>query len=58
MSYVVRLFDKKPYYTFSKDQYREALDAEKWLFNQEALQEYLLVCCQHPFGGLLDKPGR
>ncbi|XP_046441231.1 protein farnesyltransferase subunit beta-like isoform X2 [Daphnia pulex] len=40
------------------DQYSEALDAKRWLFNQEALQEYLLVCCQHPFGGLLDKPGR
>ncbi|XP_032686926.1 protein farnesyltransferase subunit beta isoform X1 [Odontomachus brunneus] len=29
-----------------------------WLFNQEALQEYILVCCQHPHGGLLDKPGK
>lgn len=31
---------------------------EKWLFHQEALQEYLLICCQHPLGGLLDKPGK
>lgn len=29
-----------------------------WLFDQEALQEYLLVCCQHPFGGLIDKPDK
>ncbi|XP_015116348.1 protein farnesyltransferase subunit beta [Diachasma alloeum] len=27
-----------------------------WLFDQAALQEYLLICCQHPYGGLLDKP--
>lgn len=27
-----------------------------WLFNQEALQEYVLFCCQHYQGGLLDKP--
>ncbi|XP_015610225.1 protein farnesyltransferase subunit beta isoform X2 [Cephus cinctus] len=31
-------------------------DKNYWLFDQEALQEYLLVCCQHPYGGLLDKP--
>lgn len=29
-----------------------------WLFNQEALQEYILICCQNPHGGLLDKPGK
>ena len=29
-----------------------------WLFNQTALQEYLLICCQHAHGGLLDKPGK
>lgn len=27
-----------------------------WIFDQEALQEYILICCQHPWGGLLDKP--
>ncbi|XP_058805453.1 protein farnesyltransferase subunit beta [Phymastichus coffea] len=27
-----------------------------WLFDQAALQEYLLICCQHPYGGFLDKP--
>lgn len=28
------------------------------LFNEEALQEYILGCCQHSQGGLLDKPGK
>uniref|UniRef100_A0A5S6R5L7 Protein farnesyltransferase subunit beta n=1 Tax=Trichuris muris TaxID=70415 RepID=A0A5S6R5L7_TRIMR len=27
-------------------------------FNCIALQNYILVCCQHPFGGLIDKPGK
>jgi len=46
-------------FVFAKtDQYSETLNTEKWLFNQEALQEYLLICCQHPMGGLLDKPDR
>ncbi|XP_074114319.1 farnesyl transferase beta subunit [Cotesia typhae] len=27
-----------------------------WLFDQKALQEYILVCCQNPYGGFLDKP--
>ncbi|XP_076314534.1 protein farnesyltransferase subunit beta-like isoform X1 [Tachypleus tridentatus] len=31
---------------------------EHWLFNQTALQEYLLVCCQNTSGGLIDKPGK
>ncbi|CAG2107448.1 unnamed protein product [Medioppia subpectinata] len=30
----------------------------KWLFNQNALQEYLLCCCQERSGGLIDKPGK
>lgn len=34
------------------------MSMEKWLFNQIALQEYLLVCCQAALGGLLDKPGK
>ncbi|XP_031787565.1 protein farnesyltransferase subunit beta isoform X3 [Nasonia vitripennis] len=29
---------------------------DHWLFDQAALQEYLLLCCQHPYGGLRDKP--
>ncbi|XP_011137392.2 protein farnesyltransferase subunit beta [Harpegnathos saltator] len=37
---------------------KEEYNSNYWLFNQEALQEYILVCCQHPLGGLLDKPGK
>lgn len=29
-----------------------------WMFDQEALQEYILICCQSPWGGLIDKPGK
>lgn len=32
------------------------LNMKHWLFNQHALQEYLLICCQDSDGGLLDKP--
>lgn len=28
------------------------------LFHREALQEYVLICCQRPSGGLIDKPGK
>nr|CAH7760194.1 unnamed protein product [Callosobruchus chinensis] len=28
------------------------------LFDERALQEYLLICCQNPSGGLIDKPGK
>jgi protein farnesyltransferase subunit beta len=31
---------------------------EELLFNCEALQEYILICCQKPHGGLIDKPGK
>ncbi|CAG9565506.1 unnamed protein product [Danaus chrysippus] len=31
---------------------------ETVLFNQGALQEYILVCCQASDGGLIDKPGK
>jgi protein farnesyltransferase subunit beta len=34
------------------------LPSDKWLFHQEALQEYLLCCCQDTSGGLLDKPDK
>ncbi|XP_018667025.2 protein farnesyltransferase subunit beta isoform X1 [Ciona intestinalis] len=34
------------------------LDNNGWLYNQEALQFYVLLCCQSSFGGLLDKPGK
>lgn len=33
------------------------LQNEDHLFNQEALQEYILLCCQSIRGGLIDKPG-
>ncbi len=36
----------------------EHLHPELWQFNQEALQEYILYCCQSPHGGLIDKPGK
>ncbi|KAI0223397.1 Protein farnesyltransferase subunit beta [Lamellibrachia satsuma] len=42
---------------FSK-QGDNAVSAERWMFDQEALQEYLLICCQSPTGGLIDKPGK
>jgi protein farnesyltransferase subunit beta len=36
----------------------DALDALKGaLFNPQALNEYVLLCCQHYGGGLKDKPG-
>lgn len=31
---------------------------KKPLFHREALQEYILICCQRPNGGLIDKPGK
>ncbi|XP_036406539.1 protein farnesyltransferase subunit beta-like isoform X1 [Megalops cyprinoides] len=34
------------------------LSMMSWMFDQQALQEYILLCCQNPAGGLLDKPGK
>ncbi|KAJ8399073.1 hypothetical protein AAFF_G00414520 [Aldrovandia affinis] len=34
------------------------LSTKRWMFEQQALQEYILLCCQNPAGGLLDKPGK
>lgn len=34
------------------------IETDKWLFNQQALQEYILCCCQDKYGGLIDKPER
>ncbi|MEQ2290731.1 hypothetical protein AMECASPLE_006091, partial [Ameca splendens] len=34
------------------------LSRQWWMFDQQALQEYILLCCQNPTGGLLDKPGK
>lgn len=33
-------------------------ETDTWLFDQGALQEYILICCQAKFGGLIDKPGK
>ena len=32
--------------------------SDKWLFHNGALQEYVLLCCQTPHGGFIDKPGK
>ncbi|ORE21973.1 terpenoid cyclases/Protein prenyltransferase [Rhizopus microsporus] len=43
---------------------KAALDAkvqivsDDYLFDREALQEYILLCCQSASGGLIDKPGK
>ncbi|XP_078089523.1 protein farnesyltransferase subunit beta [Mustelus asterias] len=37
---------------------KNALSMTHWMFHQEALQEYILLCCQNSTGGLLDKPGK
>ncbi|KAI8985431.1 terpenoid cyclases/protein prenyltransferase alpha-alpha toroid [Pilobolus umbonatus] len=35
----------------------EGTDDMEYLFDREALQEYILLCCQSNYGGLADKPG-
>ncbi|KAI4469004.1 geranylgeranyl transferase type beta subunit [Holotrichia oblita] len=37
---------------------QDGCEPEDVLFNRAALQEYILICCQHYDGGLLDKPGK
>ncbi|KAI8062189.1 terpenoid cyclases/protein prenyltransferase alpha-alpha toroid [Gongronella butleri] len=37
---------------------RQGIAQEDYLFDREALQEYLLLCCQADRGGLIDKPGK
>ena len=34
------------------------INIEDLLFHREALQEYILICCQKANGGLVDKPGK
>ncbi len=34
------------------------INIDDLLFHREALQEYVLICCQKPNGGLIDKPGK
>jgi len=36
----------------------EFCEKSSWLFDTQALQEYILICCQDRRGGLLDKPGK
>ncbi|XP_065655395.1 protein farnesyltransferase subunit beta isoform X2 [Hydra vulgaris] len=36
----------------------ENLSNTNWMFDQSALEEYILVNCQWPQGGLIDKPGK
>ncbi|XP_071962198.1 protein farnesyltransferase subunit beta-like [Antedon mediterranea] len=35
-----------------------AVSTRCWMFDQNALQEYILICCQNVHGGLVDKPGK
>lgn len=35
-----------------------ALSQRKWMFDQMALQNYILINCQYHAGGLIDKPGK
>ncbi|XP_035534183.1 LOW QUALITY PROTEIN: protein farnesyltransferase subunit beta [Morone saxatilis] len=37
---------------------RVRAESQRWSVEQQALQEYILLCCQNPAGGLLDKPGK
>lgn len=45
-------------YMALREKHEEALHPELWQFDQEALQQYILCCCQTPHGGLRDKPGK
>ncbi|KAF6205315.1 hypothetical protein GE061_019485 [Apolygus lucorum] len=29
---------------------------KEWMFDEKLLQEYVLLCCQDPYGGIIDKP--
>lgn len=33
-------------------------EQKNWLFDAKCLQEYILMCCQQPNGGIVDKPGK
>ena len=37
---------------------RDSLPESGWLCDEAGLQQYLLICCQDPRGGLVDKPGK
>lgn len=42
----------------TKDEPETRAFMKKPFFHREALQEYILICCQRPSGGLIDKPGK
>lgn len=42
----------------SAEQSKKYLTTDSWLFDCNLLQEYVLICCQHKTGGLIDKPGK
>lgn len=48
-------YEQTAYYLYAD---KESLHPELWQFNQAALQEYILCCCQCARGGLIDKPGK
>lgn len=41
-----------------KGELQEGEYMNEWMCSSGALQEYILVCCQHSLGGLIDKPGK
>merc|ERR1719499_1897151 len=42
----------------SQTEDKASLPQSEWICDETALQQYLLVCCQDPRGGLIDKPGK
>lgn len=39
-------------------EYNDNFSSEKWMFDQDVLQEYFLLCCQYVGGGFIDKLGK
>jgi len=44
--------------TEGNDVEEDTLKEGSWFFDQLALQDYLLLCCQEKDGGIRDKPGK
>ena len=42
----------------AKENIQDAMNLRIPFFDRRALQEYILLCCQKPNGGLIDKPGK
>jgi len=51
------IYVQKPEILHHEVNFPELEDTE-WIFDQTALQEYIILCCQQPSGGLRDKPGK